>query len=131
MTAVSTYLMFQGDAEAALDAYAAIFDAFVVEDIERYGPEEAVASGALKLARISFAGHQLRLFNSPPVHDFSFTPSMSLFLDMTSRDELERALAALSEGGRILMPLDDYGFSAAFSWVEDRFGVSWQLNLPR
>ena len=32
--------------------------------------------------------------------------------------------------GQVLMPLDNYGFSARFGWVADRFGVSWQLNLP-
>ena len=39
-------------------------------------------------------------------------------------------LNALSHSGQVLMPLDDYGFSKQFGWVNDRFGVSWQLNLP-
>jgi len=43
--------------------------------------------------------------------------------------ELEGAFGRLSEGGEVLMPLDDYGFSARFGWVRDRFGPSWQLNL--
>jgi predicted 3-demethylubiquinone-9 3-methyltransferase (glyoxalase superfamily) len=42
---------------------------------------------------------------------------------------LERVFAILSEGGEVLMPLDNYGFSQKFGWVNDRFGVSWQLNL--
>jgi len=35
----------------------------------------------------------------------------------------------LAEGGRVLMPLNNYGFSQRFGWLADRFGVSWQLNL--
>jgi predicted 3-demethylubiquinone-9 3-methyltransferase (glyoxalase superfamily) len=43
--------------------------------------------------------------------------------------EIERYAAALLEGGQALMPLDKYEFSRRFAWVQDRFGVSWQLNL--
>jgi uncharacterized glyoxalase superfamily protein PhnB len=46
-----------------------------------------------------------------------------------ARGEQERLFAKLSDGGEMLMPLDDYGFSKRFAWVADRFGVCWQLNL--
>ena len=62
-------------------------------------------------------------------HAFTFTPAMSLFVDCDTADELRRVTSALSEGGEVLMPLGDYGFSREFAWVSDRFGVSWQLNL--
>ena len=54
---------------------------------------------------------------------------MSLFVECEDDAELSRVFAVLSEGGQVLMPLDDYGFSTRFGWVADRFGVSWQLNL--
>jgi uncharacterized glyoxalase superfamily protein PhnB len=50
-------------------------------------------------------------------------------VEFDSLEDLERAFAALSEGGEVLMPLDNYGFSQKFGWVNDCFGVSWQLNL--
>ena len=61
---------------------------------------------------------------------FTFTPAFSLFVDCESEAVLRQIHAALSDGGKELMPLGDYGFSREFAWVEDRFGVSWQLNLP-
>jgi predicted 3-demethylubiquinone-9 3-methyltransferase (glyoxalase superfamily) len=48
---------------------------------------------------------------------------------MTGHEELGRLFAALSERGGVLMPRGNYGFSREFAWVNDRFGVSWQLNL--
>jgi uncharacterized glyoxalase superfamily protein PhnB len=47
----------------------------------------------------------------------------------TVKHGLETAFKALSEGGTVLMPLGNYGFSTKFGWTNDHFGVSWQLNL--
>ena len=68
--------------------------------------------------------------NSPAKHEFGFTPAMSIFVDCQSGDEQQTLFDELSRDGKVLMPLDDYGFSKRFAWTEDRFGVSWQLNLP-
>jgi predicted 3-demethylubiquinone-9 3-methyltransferase (glyoxalase superfamily) len=62
-------------------------------------------------------------------HAFTFTPSFSLFVTCISEEEIGRLFCALSEGGAVFMPLADYGFNRQFAWVNDRFGVSWQLNL--
>ena len=64
-------------------------------------------------------------------HDFTFTPSISMFVDCDNNIELEDVFNQLSSGGKVLMPLDNYGFSKKFGWVNDRFGVSWQLNLAK
>jgi uncharacterized glyoxalase superfamily protein PhnB len=55
---------------------------------------------------------------------------VSLFVDFASADELDAAFATLAKGGMVYMPLNNYGFSRRFGWCSDRFGVSWQLNLP-
>ncbi|MCU1670520.1 MAG: 3-demethylubiquinone-9 3-methyltransferase, partial [Blastococcus sp.] len=83
----------------------------------------------VQFARFSLAGQEFLCTDSPPVHDFSFTPSFSVWIETESEDELQRLFAALRDGGTELMPLDDYGFSRRFGWVNDRYGVSWQLNL--
>jgi predicted 3-demethylubiquinone-9 3-methyltransferase (glyoxalase superfamily) len=61
----------------------------------------------------------------------ALTPAMSLFVDCQDEAEIDRLFAKLSEGGKILMPLNAYPFSRKFGWIADRFGVSWQLNLPK
>jgi len=43
--------------------------------------------------------------------------------------QLDKLFAALSAGGKVLMPPNNYGFSRKFAWCNDRFGVSWQINL--
>ena len=131
MINVKTQLMFQGKAKEAIDLYSSIFKEFNVGTIVHYGEGEEMSAGAFKLAEASFAGHDLLIFNSPPVHDFSFTPSMSIVVDFDTIEELETAFSKLSEKGQVMMPLDNYGFSKQYAWVADRFGVSWQLNLPQ
>lgn len=130
MPTVKTHLMFQGDAEAAVELYALVFKDFLVCNVERYGEGEPGTAGSFKSAQVSFSGHELTIFDSPPVHDCNFTPSMSLFVGFETQDDLDAAFADLSKEGQVMMPLDDYGFSARYGWIADRFGVSWQLNLP-
>ena len=81
-------------------------------------------------AMFSLAGQEVMCIDSPVKHDFTFTPAMSLFVDCTADAQIEELFARVSEGGQVMMPLDNYGFSRKFAWVSDRFGVSWQLNLP-
>jgi predicted 3-demethylubiquinone-9 3-methyltransferase (glyoxalase superfamily) len=127
---IATHLMFQGQAEAAMQFYAATFKEFRIERVERYTGGEPSAEGMVKVAEVSFQGHALLVIDSPVKHQFTFTPAISLIVDCESADELDAAFARLSEGGQVFMPLDNYGFSQRFGWCSDRFGVSWQLNLP-
>ncbi len=127
---VTPFLMFTGDAERAMELYTSLFDDARVLALSRWGADGQGAEGTVQQATFSIAGQVFRCFDSPPVHAFGFTPSLSLFVDVASEDELDRLFAGLSDGGDVLMPLDAYGFSRRFGWVNDRFGVSWQLNLP-
>jgi predicted 3-demethylubiquinone-9 3-methyltransferase (glyoxalase superfamily) len=130
MTTVRPFLMFQdGDAEAAMDLYMSLFPDSEILEIERYGAGEQGAEGTLKRAHFTVAGQGVLCMNSPTRHDFSFTPSFSFFIECESAEQISWLFAALSEDGRVLMPLGSYGFSRQFGWTNDRFGVSWQLNL--
>jgi predicted 3-demethylubiquinone-9 3-methyltransferase (glyoxalase superfamily) len=130
-TTVSTFLMFQErDAQDAMSLYGLVFPGLRVEHVERYGADEPGPEGTVKVARVDLHGHRLMFSDSYVRHAFTFTPSVSLFVDFASADELDAAFAKLSAGGRVYMPVDNYGFSRRFGWCGDRFGVTWQLNLP-
>lgn len=130
MTSVSTHVMFQGQGAEALELYASIFPGFETLAREDYGPDDIGPAGTIKLATIGFNGAILQVIDSPTPHAFDLTPSMSLFVDCDSEDELTRVFTTLSEGGEVMMLLDSYGFSRRFGWCRDRFGLSWQINLP-
>lgn len=126
---VMTHLMFVGAAEEAMTFYVSLFRDSAITQIDRYGPGEMGAEGSVKLARFRLAGREFIAIDSPVPQPFTFTPSMSLFVECESADELDAAFARLSEGGSVLMPVDQYWFSTRFGWLTDRYGVSWQLNL--
>ena len=115
--------MYQGDAAAALDLYDGVFADFRI--LERDAGED----GKIRMARAELGGHRINLIDTPPVHDFTFTPSVSFFVEMHSEEALDAAFEKLSDGGKVLMPLDGYDFSPRFGWVQDPYGVSWQLSL--
>ncbi|MEL5297352.1 VOC family protein [Serratia nevei] len=129
MSQVSTFVMFQGEAQQAIDLYSQVFARFRLMQVQHYDPTPD-GRRLIKHATIDFDRQNLVFIDSPISHDFSFTPAVSLFINLPNEEALERAFHRLAEGGKVLMPLDDYGFSARFGWLSDRFGLSWQLNVP-
>ena len=129
MAVMQPFLMFQaGDAEAAMNFYVSLFVDGEIVTLTRHPPG---GEGEGKVARAVFriGGQSVMCSDSPIKHAFDFTPSLSLFVDCQSEAEFDRLAAALGEGGAVLMAPADYGFSRRFTWMNDRFGVSWQLNL--
>lgn len=127
--AVVPLLMFTGDAEEAMRFYASIFFPARIERIERYGPGEQGIEETVKHATLRVGDRTIHFIDSPAVHQFTFTPSISLAVRGASVAAVDGIFTRLSEGGTILMPLDRYPFSERFGWVTDRFGISWQVAI--
>lgn len=127
---IGTFLTFQKeDAEQAMNLYLELFDNSSIVDIKRWGKEGPGKEGTIMHATFDLNGNLFMCSDSPPVHDWGFTPAVSNFVQCEDEKEIERLFSKLSENGNVMMPLNNYGFSQKFGFVEDKFGVSWQLNL--
>ncbi|MGI2328564.1 VOC family protein [Planococcus sp. YIM B11945] len=124
MPKITTFLMFEGQAEEAMKLYTAVFEDSKVVNLVRN------EDGSMMQAVVYLNGQPFMFSNSSVKHEFTFTPSISLFVTCHSEAEIDAVYDRLLEGGHALMPLSNYGFSQKFGWLNDRFGVSWQLNLP-
>ena len=114
----------------ALRRYEEIFESgFTIDELDTYEESAAGPTGQIQLAVCTLLGQRLTCIDSPIRHDFDMTPAISLFVECSDEDELERLFASLAAEGETFMPLDDYGFSRRYGWVKDHFGVPWQLNL--
>lgn len=125
---LTPFLMYEGRAEEAMKFYVATIKNSRIDAIDRYGPEGPGPEGSVRVATMTLAGQPVMCIDSPGKHAFTFTPATSFFVECEGVEELDALFAALSEGGSIMMPPDNYGFSKKFTWVADRYGVSWQLN---
>ena len=132
---LTPFLMFEGEAGAAMDACITAFEGVVPgrevrrDLIDASTPRGAEWEGKVLHGELEIAGQRLRFFDSFAPHEFTFTPAISLFVELTSPEAVDAVHdALLSGGGRDFMPPGDYGFSRRFAWVGDRFGVTWQLN---
>lgn len=128
MQIVTPLLMFEGQAEAAMNLYVSIFAHARIESLSHYGPEHGEAAGMVSQAIFNLNGQRFRCFDSPIKHAFGFTPALSLAVSCETAAEVEALYASLAVGGKILMPLGEYPFSPRYAWLDDRFGVSWQLS---
>lgn len=123
MKSATTFLMFQGQADEAIQQYQQWFSELQVESLTYMEESQQVAMAVLHLK-----GLKIMVNDSVIQHNFTFTPSTSIFVECESIDEIDSLVAQILEGGQALMPLDNYGFSKKFAWIQDRFGVSWQLT---
>ncbi|ODA42737.1 VOC family protein [Desulfosporosinus sp. BG] len=132
MEKVIPFLMFQdGKAEEAMNFYTSLIEDSEITTIVRYGANEGGDEGTIMQANFTLKGQEFMCIDSNIKHEFSFTPSFSIYVTCNTEDEIRNLYQRLNESGQALMPLDDYGFSKKFGWLNDRFGVSWQLNLPK
>jgi predicted 3-demethylubiquinone-9 3-methyltransferase (glyoxalase superfamily) len=135
MQKATTFLMFVGEqcgkAEEALRLYTSLFRNSEIRTIEHFKPgEPGGEAGLVKLATFTIDGQEFMANDSPFAHAFTFTPAISIFVTCESDEELTSLFATLSKDGTVMMELADHGFSKRFGWVADKYGVSWQLNLP-
>lgn len=123
MDRIIPHLWFADDAAEAVSFYVSLFEASEIimkQEIEGTPSGENTVMYEFKLA-----GQKFEAINGGP--GFTFNPSMSLSVICDSYEEVDELWMKLSEGGKELMGLQQYPFSVYYGWVEDKYGLSWQL----
>ena len=82
-------------------------------------------SGDVEILTMEIDDLHLMLMSAGPY--FKINPSVSFMVSCTAKAEVQAYWDALIDGGKEMMPLDSYDFSEFYGWVEDKFGVSWQI----
>ncbi len=127
---IITSLTFQkNDAEEAMNFYVSLFDNSKIIEVHRWEKGGMGKEGTIMHATFELNGQKFMCSDSPPVHNWNFTPAVSNYVECENEEKMKTLFYKLSENGEVAMPLDNYGFSQKFGWVIDKFGVSWQLNL--
>ncbi|MBB1516769.1 VOC family protein [Tessaracoccus sp. MC1679] len=131
-------LWFDHSAASAAAFYCSVLPDARVTVTQHY-PTEGLAdfqqdfAGDVLYVEFEVGGYAFGAINAGP--EFRANPSVSFFLyfdptrDDAAREKLDRVWDAFADGGEVLMPLGEYAYSRRFGWVQDKFGVSWQLVL--
>ncbi len=133
VSSIAPMLMFKGRAHEAITFYTELFAGSGVDFIQQYGPdfpsgpEGQIVHSRFHLGEVPF----LAMDTGYVEHKFDFTPAISFYVTCDSDAEVDRLYAAFVEGGTVMMELGEYPFASKYAWVQDRFGVSWQLVSPR
>ena len=130
MQKITPHLWFDNEAREAAEFYTSLFPNSKVTNITTL---HDTPSGDSDIVSFELAGQSFMAISAGPL--FKFNPSVSFFVnfdpsrDQDARNNLDTLWEKLSEGGMALMPLDKYPFSERFGWVQDKYGLSWQLIL--
>jgi predicted 3-demethylubiquinone-9 3-methyltransferase (glyoxalase superfamily) len=127
---ITPHLWFDSQAREAAQFYA---DVFPESKVDSTTTLRNTPSGDCDVVAFTLWGQPFLSISAGPV--FTFNPSISFFVNFDparmpdARQRLDALWKVLAEGGKVLMELDAYPYSPRYGWVQDRFGVSWQLIL--
>src|SRR5574341_1807097 len=131
MKGITPCLWFDHQAEQAVQFYTSIFRNSNIGTVARYGEAAAEASGqprgSVMTVMFRLEGQQFMALNGGPI--FRFSPAISFFVHCKTKQEIDELWNKLSEQGMVFMELGQYPFSERYGWIQDQFGVSWQLIL--
>jgi len=127
---IAPFLWFAYNAEEAMNFYMNCFKNSQITSKSYYNEEAAKASGqpkdSLMSASFTLNGQEFMVLNGGPV--FQFNPAISLFVNCETEKETDELWNKFSDGGKVLMGYKTYPFSKKYGWIQDKFGLSWQLN---
>ncbi|MGN9837299.1 VOC family protein [Nonomuraea sp. H19] len=115
MQKITTYLWFDNQAEEAAEFYTSIFDDSRILDVQRNGEGGPGPAGTAMMVTFELAGQRFFALNGGP--RFTFTEAISLYVDCASQEEVDTLWAKLTEGGK----------ESQCGWLQDRYGLSWQI----
>ncbi len=130
MQKIIPHLWFDKEAKEAAEFYVSVFPKSKIESITTL---HDTPSGDTDIVSFNLWGYSFMAISAGPL--FKFNPSISFMVnfdpsqDKDAKKHLDEAWAKLSKGGKALMPLDKYPFSEHYGWIQDKYGVSWQLIL--
>ncbi|NTV53551.1 MAG: VOC family protein, partial [Candidatus Firestonebacteria bacterium] len=119
---ITPHLWFDTEAKPAAGFYTSVFsDSRIKRTVQLHN----TPSGSVDLLTVELLGQEFSLISAGPY--FKINPSLSFLVACTSKTEVDVLWARFSQGGKALMELGEYPFSARYGWVQDKYGVSWQL----
>ena len=126
---ISYCLWFNNEAENVAKFYTGIFKNSRLGKIT-YNPVDTPSgkTGTALTASFEIEGQPFLALNGGP--EFTLNPSISFFINSNSPEEIDELWQKLSDGGKVLMELGKYPYSDKYGWVQDKYGLSWQLMLP-
>ncbi|KPP81508.1 MAG: 3-demethylubiquinone-9 3-methyltransferase [Oceanicaulis sp. HLUCCA04] len=131
MTRISACIWSNGWAEDAAELYSSLFPGAEIIDTAYFSKEcfehHGQPEGTVMCIELSLGGQDFMLLNGGP--QFTPNPAISFFVFINDRAQIDRLWAALADGGKAMMELGSYPWCEHYGWVEDRFGVSWQLMM--
>jgi predicted 3-demethylubiquinone-9 3-methyltransferase (glyoxalase superfamily) len=128
---ITPNLWFDHQAEEAVQFYSEVFEDAAIRHVSRYGKEgfdvHGMPEGTVLTVDFQLAGQNFVALNGGP--HFRFNPSESFYVTCETKDETDEVWNRLAEGGNVLMPIGKYDWSERYGWLQDRYGVSWQISL--